>query len=90
MARRSLQWDPALAASASAYAQQLARGGPFVHAPRAGRENERENLSRGLPGASPERMMENWTGEKRNFIPGILSQRQQDRQLVTMARITPR
>ena len=67
----SLQWDPALAASASAYAQQLARGGPFVHAPRAGRENERENLSRGLPGASPERMMQNWTGEKRNFMPGI-------------------
>lgn len=67
---RPLQWDPALAASASAYAQQLARGGPFVHAPRAGRENERENLTRGLPGASPEQMMVNWTGEKRNFVPG--------------------
>lgn len=66
-----LQWDPQLAASASAYADQLARGGPFVHAPRAGRENERENLSRGLPGASPERMMLNWTNEKSNFIPGI-------------------
>ena len=67
---RPLQWDPALAASASAYAQQLARGGPFVHAPRAGRENERENLTRGRPGASPEQMMVNWTGEKRNFVPG--------------------
>lgn len=65
-----LRWDPRIAASASAYAQQLARGGPFVHAPRTGRENERENLSRGLPGASAERMMINWTGEKRNFIPG--------------------
>ena len=67
----SLQWDPQLAASASAYAAKLAAGGPFVHAPRAGRENERENLSRGLPGASPERMMLNWTNEKSNFIPGI-------------------
>ncbi len=66
-----LQWDSALAASASAYAAKLAAGGPFVHAPRAGRENERENLSRGLPGASPERMMLNWTNEKSNFIPGI-------------------
>lgn len=66
-----LQWDPALAAGASAYANKLASGGPFVHSPRAGRENERENLSRGLPGASAERMMVNWTNEKANLTPGI-------------------
>ncbi|MEO5578793.1 MAG: CAP domain-containing protein [Sphingomicrobium sp.] len=66
----SLGWDPQLAAAASAYAVKLAAGGPFVHAPRAGRESERENLSRGLPGASAERMMINWTGEKGNFTPG--------------------
>ena len=65
-----LRWDPEIAAAASAYAVKLAAGGPFVHSPRTGRENQRENLSRGLPGASAERMMINWIEEKKNFLPG--------------------
>ena len=66
-----LRWDPELATAASAYARQLADGAPYVHAPRAGRENQRENLARGLRGASLDTMINEWLREKRNFVPGI-------------------
>jgi uncharacterized protein YkwD len=66
-----LQWDPQLATAAAAYAQQLADGAPYVHSPRTGREDQRENLSRGLRGARPEQMMRIWTNEKRYFHAGV-------------------
>jgi hypothetical protein len=66
-----LQWDPQLADAASAYAEQLAGGAPFVHSPRAGRSGQRENLSRGLPGAGPLQMLGYWTVERRDFEPGL-------------------
>jgi hypothetical protein len=66
-----LEWDPQLATAAIAYAQQLADGAPYVHSPRPGREDQRENLSRGLRGARPEQMMRIWTNEKRYFHAGV-------------------
>jgi hypothetical protein len=66
-----LVWDPQLAASAMAYAAVLAKGGQLVHAPRTGRTKERENLLRAPRGLSPARMVQIWTSEKRNFVPGI-------------------
>jgi cysteine-rich secretory family protein len=66
-----LQWDPELAAAATVYAQVLASGAPFQHSPRAGRSGQRENLSRGLPGASALQMVGYWTVEKRDFEPGV-------------------
>ena len=66
-----LQWDPMLQASATAYAGELARTGRLVHSPRAGRGAERENLSKGMLGWTPEQMLRNWVVEKRNFIAGV-------------------
>ena len=66
-----LQWDSELATAASAYAHVLASGAPFAHSPRAGRSGQRENLSRGLPGADALQMVGYWTVERRNFEPGI-------------------
>ena len=66
-----LEWDPELATAATAYAQVLASGAPFQHSPRAGRSGQRENLSRGLPGANALQMVGYWTVEKRDFEPGV-------------------
>lgn len=66
-----LQWDPALQASATAYAGELARTGRLVHSPRAGRGAERENLSKGMLGWTPAQMLRNWVAEKRNFVAGV-------------------
>ena len=66
-----LQWDPMLQASATAYAGELARTGRLVHAPRTGRGAERENLSKGMLGWTPEQMLRNWVVEKRNFVAGV-------------------
>lgn len=66
-----LRWNPALEASATAYAQQLARTGQRVHAPREGRETVRENLNQGMLGWDTNQMMRNWLDEKSNFIPGV-------------------
>jgi len=65
-----LQWDDELAAAAADYARVLADGAPFQHSPRTGRFKQRENLSRGLPGADPLLMVSYWTVERRNFVPG--------------------
>lgn len=66
-----LQWDPALAAGAAAYAQQLTTLGR-VHAPREGRKDIRENLLQSLRGQrSPREMVGVWIAERRNFVPGI-------------------
>ena len=66
-----LVWDPALAAAAQSYAGQLARTGQLVHAPRDGRGNSRENLSKGLLSWSSRQMLGNWLNEQRLFRPGI-------------------
>lgn len=66
----ALQWDTQLAAGAMTYAQQLARTGVRVHAPREGRGAVRENLNQGMLGWSPSQMMQNWVRERQDFIPG--------------------
>ena len=66
-----LQWDPALAAGAAAYAGQMTTSGR-AHASREGRNDIRENLLQSLRGdRSIEQMVGVWVGEKRNFVPGI-------------------
>ncbi|MGN6627139.1 MAG: CAP domain-containing protein, partial [Tepidisphaeraceae bacterium] len=47
-----LQWNSTLAAHALDYARTMTETGQLVHAPRAGRENERENLSLSVHGAN--------------------------------------
>lgn len=71
VASRPLHWDPQLAANAAAHAGQLARTGQLTHASREGRGIERENLSQGMLGWSPQQMLGNWVREKRNFVPGM-------------------
>ncbi|MEO8176381.1 MAG: CAP domain-containing protein [Sphingomicrobium sp.] len=66
----ALQWDPALAQGAFAYAQQLARTGQRVHAPREGLGIVRENLSEGRVSWGPIQMSGNWVKEQRYFRPG--------------------
>lgn len=65
-----LQWNPALEANATAYANQLAQTGRRVHAARDGRGIERENLSQGMLGWNTNQMMASWIGEKQFFTPG--------------------
>jgi hypothetical protein len=66
----SLRWDQQLADDASAYAAVLAQTRELAHAPREGRGIERENLLQAMPGWSTSRMMQSWTIEKRDFVPG--------------------
>ena len=69
---RPLQWDPALAASAKAYAIELTSAGQLVHSSREGRKTVRENLLQNLPGGrTPAQMIGVWTAEKSKFKPGI-------------------
>lgn len=66
-----LQWDPALAAGAAAYASQLTARGR-VHASREGRKDIRENLLQSLRGQrSPREMVGVWIAERRHFRPGV-------------------
>ncbi|MES2119508.1 MAG: CAP domain-containing protein [Pseudomonadota bacterium] len=66
-----LRWNPQLATGATAWAQQLARIGQLVHAPREGRGIARENLSQGLLGWGPDQLLTNWIKEKQRFTPGL-------------------
>jgi hypothetical protein len=67
-----LQWDPSLAVAAASYGPALSRIGHLVHSPRAGRENQRENLWMGQEGRfRPEEMVTAWTDEKRLFNAGM-------------------
>jgi hypothetical protein len=68
---RPLRWNMQLEEDATAYAQTLAKIRELVHAPREGRGDERENLLQGEIGWSPTQMMNVWTREKHNFIPGF-------------------
>jgi len=67
-----LAWDPALAAGAAGYAQQMAFTGAFAHSDRSRRRGVGENLWMGTRGAfSVEAMVGGWSAEKRYFVPGI-------------------
>ena len=68
-----LAWDPALAADARAWADELAATGRFEHSPdEAGKPLQGENLWAGTPRAfSPEAMVALWTAEKADYRPGL-------------------
>jgi hypothetical protein len=68
---RPLYWDAALAASADAYAFQLARTGQWQHSPRESRPGQGENLWMGTRGGfTVDQMLGSWTSEGRAFRPG--------------------
>jgi uncharacterized protein YkwD len=67
----ALAWNMQLAINAAAYAQELARTGQLVHAPREGRGIERENLATGFSYWSPDQFVAEWTKEGKYFIPGV-------------------
>lgn len=68
-------WDAQLAASADAYAADLARSGAFAHSPAPSRPGQGENLWRGTRGAFPiERMVADWGSERRMFRAGRFPQ----------------
>lgn len=72
LGERPLHWDPALAAEAEQWAQQLARSGRFEHSPDDASEPEGENLWEGTAGYyQPESMVGLWISEKRDFKPGV-------------------
>jgi hypothetical protein len=67
-----LEWDPALAAGAKAYAIQLTAAGQMVHSSREGRKDIRENLLQSPRGSlSSEQMIGLWAAEKSKFVPGV-------------------
>jgi hypothetical protein len=83
-----LRWNFKLEWDATAYAQQLAVTRQLVHAPREGRGIERENLLQALPGWSPDRMMQSWTMEKRDFTPGYFPNVARDGDWLNVAHYT--
>jgi hypothetical protein len=69
----ALAWDPALAADARVWADELAVSGRFEHSPdKAGMPLQGENLWAGTPRAySPESMVALWAAEKADYRPGV-------------------
>lgn len=66
-----LRWNPALAASARAWADHLAATGQFEHAPERDADPEGENLWAGTRGYyGLEAMVDGWVREKRFFRYG--------------------
>jgi uncharacterized protein YkwD len=66
-----LSWNSALAQSAKRWADHLASTGRFEHAPENRVAPQGENLWAGTKGYfSPERMVNAWIREKKNFRPG--------------------
>ncbi|WP_446692209.1 CAP domain-containing protein [Sphingomonas sp. XXL09] len=66
-----LSWNPALARSASVWAEHLAATGTFHHAPENETAPEGENLWAGTPHRfTPEAMVDAWAREQRVFRPG--------------------
>lgn len=64
-------WDAQLAASADAYAAELARTGRFAHSAAESRQGHGENLWMGTVGAfSVDRMVADWGSEKQMFRAG--------------------
>jgi hypothetical protein len=67
----ALAWDAALAASAAAYAPQLAQLPTLAHSPRETRPGQGENLWRGTGGAfGLDEILGTWVGERRLFRGG--------------------
>lgn len=67
-----MKWDPQLEAQAQAYAHYLARRGRLVHAPKATRPGQGENLAMGSgPYSATEWLAGTWLAEKRLFQPGV-------------------
>lgn len=66
-----LRWSFRLADNAQDYADHLANTGQRVHASRAGRGIERENLSQGMLGWNSRQLIGSWLAEKPYFRPGI-------------------
>ena len=68
-----LTWDDRLAASARAYAEEMARTGRFAHAEQPhGPMREGENLWTGTRDAYRyDEMIGHWIAEKRDFVNGI-------------------
>lgn len=64
-----LKWNPVLEQHAVARAQEIARIGQLVHAPREGRGTERENILSAPRGYSPGQMINQWISEQRYFHP---------------------
>jgi hypothetical protein len=69
----ALGWDPALAADARIWADELAATGAFEHsADEPGKPLQGENLWAGTPRAySPEAMVALWKAERADYRPGI-------------------
>jgi len=69
----ALGWDPALAADARVWANELAATGRFEHSPDdPAKPLEGENLWAGTPHAfSPEAMVGLWAAEKADYRPGL-------------------
>ncbi|VWX52936.1 CAP domain-containing protein [Novosphingobium sp. 9U] len=66
-----LQWDPALASSARAWAAHLSASGAFQHAPERATDPQGENLWAGTRGYyGLEAMVDGWVREKRYYRPG--------------------
>ncbi|MES2119506.1 MAG: CAP domain-containing protein [Pseudomonadota bacterium] len=66
-----MQWDPVLADHALLRSQELVRLGDLVHAPRQGRENERENIVKAPNSYSTAETFGRWTREYADFKPGV-------------------
>jgi hypothetical protein len=69
----ALAWDPALAADARVWADELAATGRFEHSlDEPGKAIQGENLWAGTPRAfSPESMVALWAAEKADYRPGV-------------------
>ena len=67
-----MQWDPALADAAAAYAADLTRIGMLRHSARETRPGQGENLWMGTRrGFTPWLMVGSWSSEKSRFRPGV-------------------
>jgi len=69
----ALAWDPALAADARGWADELAATGRFEHSPdEPGKPIQGENLWAGTPRAfAPEAMVALWSAERADYRPGL-------------------
>lgn len=66
-----LRWNGQLERDATSHAQQIARAGQLVHAPRAGRGVARENIGKAPLGWGVDQLMGIWVAEKRYFRGGV-------------------
>ena len=83
----SMDWDPALAANARVWANELATTGRFEHSPdEPGKPIEGENLWAGTPRAfSPEAMVALWKAERADYRPGIFPNNDHNNRLLLLS-----